>query len=231
MLDNPIEWFSSHLGWELFWHYIFLPLMTAILVTAPVKYALGQLQSRKNTILFGGSVFLLVCLFVVFGGGNQQNPDLHPQIIAAAYGGHSAEGNMSSPVMLMVSITNSGNMPIVATDYDLKALLLDEHELTGVRQKLPPSMSFEAAGGKTETYYETDALYQKTLKPIPVGGMVVGILLFTFPTMAEDAFKEKLKTITLTFQDVRSHTYSASASPIGTMLPPNYIPGLTQSIH
>jgi hypothetical protein len=66
------------------------------------------------------------------------------------------------------------------------------------------------SGGRAITYSMEDALYNKSvMQPIPTGGMISGILVYTFPDLALPIFMADAVECKLTFTDVLDRPYVA----------------------
>jgi hypothetical protein len=129
-------------------------------------------------------------------------------------------------VVVFGSFVNSGQMPSVLYDWQLTA------EMNGKMYKGEPSTLGQftiTEKDRTITYFADDALYERALTPVPIGGIVQGVLLFVFPKLDQDSFPDGTK-FTLTFLDAinRRYTHVVTSGSGTTRL--GYLPGLHQEL-
>jgi hypothetical protein len=79
-------------------------------------------------------------------------------------------------------------------------------------------------------FYQADALYNKTMTPIPTGGAQPGLLIFRIPRVNTKEIFQKGTRITLEFQDVGGKKYSCSQIGTGISEPLMYVPGLESPV-
>ena len=160
--------------------------MIALVATSPLygvfKYAFDALQKKKQVIAFWLSVPLVILMFVVtLRTLVVPAPNLVPNLEMLAYGGiGSMKVENQNPVAIVDTITNSGNMPSVVTDFHLTATL-HGRIYEALRIAMPDIISLSDKNNSgTVRYLGTDALYERGTHAISPGGLVAGVLLFNF---------------------------------------------------
>jgi hypothetical protein len=130
-------------------------------------------------------------------------------------------------VLLIVSISNRGQMPSIARGYDLTMTTPEGASINADKQALPREIRAPATGGE-RIYYQEDALYNKTNDiPITAGGAVTGILYYILPGIHADKVRQEGNIFTLQFADVNGKQYTVHYTMKGQPtkdIP--YIPGL-----
>jgi hypothetical protein len=82
---------------------------------------------------------------------------------------------------------------------------------------------------KTVTFNRSDAIYEKTIKPIERGGLVRGWLRYTIQGINAYQIREPGTTISISFEDILKHQYSADyVMKGGPGEKPMYFPGAEQ---
>jgi hypothetical protein len=118
-------------------------------------------------------------------------------------------------------------MQSIAQHFELKALVNGSDEYRGKLEPIQPVLQLPMPNGKTISFFGNDALYNKALTPIQVGGVVVGILLYLFD-VPRAVFENHKTVFTLSFSDALYKIYNVEI-PLGTMPVGDidYVPGLT----
>jgi len=127
-------------------------------------------------------------------------------------------------IVVSATISNLG-APTIAKVWTLLVILPDGRQMTPLREMIPKTIVFYTHRGPRR-FYQQDALYNKTLTPIPTGGAESGILLFVAPagTTTQDIFQPGTK-IVLGFYDVANKPYSCSHTSTGVQSEFQYVPG------
>lgn len=133
----------------------------------------------------------------------------------------------ASQIFILMSVKNIGAPSIVegwGLNIKSESLSLQAVHPTEIREGLALR---DPDGKPLAVFHKTDAIYEKTVKPIERGGMVRGWLLFTLEGIASREIRKPGTTITVFFQDVLDTTYEASLKD-GVIGPPMYLPGAEQ---
>jgi hypothetical protein len=138
--------------------------------------------------------------------------------------GAASSATTEARVIVFGSFVNSGQMPSIHHDWKLTAEM-NGKPYTGELSTIGQFSMVRDEG--TTTYFPDDALYERALAPVPVGGIVQGILIFVFPKLDQDTFPEGTK-FTLTFLDAVGHKYTHIVTSSGERGPFGYLPGLHQ---
>jgi hypothetical protein len=119
ILISLLNWLLENIAWEGL-RAAFYALGMAGFATAIASKIFGIIRGNARLIfafsLFFGFAFLFALLIFSV---SQPGPKLEARIEAVAYGGHSDDGKIKSPVALIVSIVNSGNMSTIVRDWSL----------------------------------------------------------------------------------------------------------------
>jgi hypothetical protein len=156
---------------------------------------------------------------------DQHEPQLDGQIVQVNHHNPPTElaaQGYSCSVVIVVEIANAGVDSMV--DAFRLTLTADGREIAGDIVAFPNTMTLEGNYGAIQ-YFGSDALYRKTLTPIPRGGKVVGVLWDLFRGINPTDFDSK--TLTLHFSDVRRKQWSVKV-PSGDLGrgTPHFFPGI-----
>jgi hypothetical protein len=224
-------WVSEHLFWQLLSAAVVTLLATAALF-ALIRWAFGLLkQSRQQiTFLIASPIFL----FVIFGGVLttiaylQPRPNFKTYIRMASTVGKT-DLDIKSPVVLVVSIANIGNMQSTADGWQLTTEL-DRNKFDGVPVTLSPDTRVAVTSNAGIPFHFAPGgwLYSKGLESIEPGEMVTGFLIFQFPQLQPDAFARGTSKLTLKFADIMERTYVVriEADQLNGRVP--YFPGVVE---
>jgi len=144
------------------------------------------------------------------------------------YGGTTDFRDPGAHVLVFASVTNSGGVQSIARNWRLTAEV-NGKPYTAHTTTLSHTMTITTQGTSV-TYFADDALYERANTPIPVGGVVQGILLFVFPTLEQNAFAPGTR-FTFTYEDAFKDRYSSALVSGGPSQPIGYLPGLHQQLN
>jgi hypothetical protein len=114
-------------------------------------------------------------------------------------------------LVLWATIWNLGP-PSAVNGYHLSAELADGRMIEAVTEAIFDDFMSPSGIAPRRVFHKEDALYNKTVIPIPTGGQVSGMLSFTLPNLTHDeVWKEGVK-LHLRFTDVRNETYSVDVT-------------------
>jgi hypothetical protein len=153
-----------------------------------------------------------------------RNPQLVGEIDVVSIA--AAPPEIKGQVMLFIVSVSDLGAPSIVKSWHLRMDVLGGRSRTASTQALPQTIMFNLPQGPTVLYGE-DGIYNKTITPIPTGGRVSGLLMFSFP---DDLTNEELWRLgnkyTIIFEDVRNKEYSVSAVQDGKPIKFPYVPGL-----
>src|ERR1035437_4315576 len=142
---------------------------------------------------------------------DQRNSQFEGQIVQVNHHAppiHLAAMGYSCSVVIVSEIKNLGAVSILDA-YKL-TIAVDGRERCGDNYALPDTMTLQGTYGVIK-YFNTDALYRKTMTPIPRGGKIAGVLWFLFKDITPSAFDAT--SMTLCFSDVRGKRWSIKVMP------------------
>jgi hypothetical protein len=131
------------------------------------------------------------------------------------------DSKVGARIFLILSIRNIG-APSIAERYTL-IVESSGQTFSGENTQIPDKVRLEGSGGLGVTVHKGDAMYEKTLKPIPRGGMERGWLHFVFRGIPMGLLEGKKMTVG--FVDVSGREYSVSHEGKSEPGEPMYYPG------
>ena len=205
-----LYWVAERFEWQLLLAAAAALVLTAALF-ALTRWAFGLISKRRQQIAFGIATPIL--LFVVFAGVLSAVAYFQPRPILKAYvrmasTADTADLAVKTPIVLVVSIANVGNMQSTVDGWQL-ILDLNKSRHRGIPVAVSPDMRVRFNAGTTSAYYLVPGgwLYAKTLEPIAPGEMATGFLIFQFPDLPPDALSQPTSRLSLTFHDILERPY------------------------
>jgi len=131
--------------------------------------------------------------------------------------------------LIMVATISNIGAPSLAKAWKLTVTLPDGRIVSPLMEMVPKTITAPTRQG-VRTFYQMDALYNKTTSPIPTGGAQSGILIFRVPRFKKDEIFQKGTKIALEFQDVQGKAYSCWLVGTGVPGPLMYVPGLQSPV-
>lgn len=220
------------IGYDLLKLVVQLVIGAAVMapVVIAVRRAFNVLKDLKSVLYLwgGGSIALGILLFALAPAPRPQRPDLRLQF-AFAYGGRPLDKNgqpiKGALVVPIGSITNAGDVASVAVGFTLR-LGINGKSYDGVSIKVPKQFDLDYPPIRL---FEDDALYLRALTPISPGGVVQGMLVFSFPELEQDNVAPGT-LVTFGCQDAFGDAYSQQVTITGQNSPPTILPTLHQEI-
>jgi hypothetical protein len=151
-------------------------------------------------------------------------PKLAPAVEWAGSG--DMPGLNATPIIMALSISNTGAQSIVR-NWGLTVVLPSGDSVDAVPYLLPKVITINGDQGPRKLYSE-DAIYNKTINPIPTGGEQTGIIMFTLTKFTSTQVKQAGTKFILKFDDViGTHYFCQSIMKASTVRGiPGYVPGL-----
>jgi hypothetical protein len=147
----------------------------------------------------------------VLAGKSKDSFELIGTIYGVGTGIPSSEPSTTS-VFIIANVRNAGEATVV-TDWVAKVTTLEGKTIQGKSRYIYPDhpVRFSTEAGQTMQYSPEDALYLKaTNEPLGSGGQIVGLLIFDLVNTKQLDVARAGTVVTLTFNDVKGNTYSAS---------------------
>lgn len=208
------DWLWSNFLWEAI-KWLFQPMLWAVIVSLGLSgicvKAFGVLENSRRRIWFIGlSMACLLILFSMVRAVTSPSPDLHADITFNAWGGTDRDNKINKPIgILVIRVTNRGNMASIASDWRMKAIV-DNNYYDAQLIELPAILSMDIAGGHSLSFFGPDSIMDRATTPIVSGGMTTGVLLATFPSVRNDVFRDHSPEFVVTFKDVLGREYKVS---------------------
>src|ERR1700683_4209500 len=217
---RPLNWLANFLFDNVLWEMIVMIVPVRIAIKWLLQKTFDWKQEIAFWVLMPAFVFTLL---VAFGRGLgvygkfesldlTENIQPHPPI----------SGTFA---IVFASIHNVGS-PTSIENWHLAAVMADGSQTDATLAVLPPSMDFNMSNA-TFSIPNTDALYDKTMTPIPSGAIIRGVLFFVFENVHRATIEEPGTLFRLSFEDVTGRSRSAdfvwTGLNNGQM---GYIPGL-----
>jgi hypothetical protein len=224
-------WVSEHLLWQLLWAAVVTLLATAALFVL-TRWAFGLLTQKRQQIAF--CIAIPIFLFAIFGAGLssiaylQPRPDFKTYIRMASTGG-TTDLVVKTPIVLVISIANVGNMQSTVDGWQL-TIDANRNKYYGMPVTVSPDTRVRFTVGAGSVYHLSPGgwLYSKGLESIEPGEMVTGFLIFQFPQLQPDTFAHPTSKLTLKFADILERTYvvKIEADQLNGRVP--YFPGIVE---
>lgn len=223
-LWNVAIWALQNLLWN-----VLMAAIGAIAATTAVTKGFGYLKSRQSLIWFSASCFVLLLVGSFLTSQRVLNlPNLKGNI-EAVYVAQSTPRTL----VIVEAIKNSGSMPSAA--YFFRVSLKHAGQVfdcttTGLPEEL--NLILPARGSipqRNITYYNKDSLALKVLSPVPIGGLISGILVCELNNLDIDSLKEA-DEVMVSFVDVFQNDHIATIQGSSKYVDAKIFPGLTQSI-
>ena len=159
--------------------------------------------------------------------------DNSPKLVGEIQGLGTGVSEHITGTFIVATISNlPSGAPTVVKNYTLIITLPSGKQVKGEAYDVPPTVTIHT-GKVPRTFYREDALYDKTMKPIPSGGEETGLLLFQIPSMPPSSTDQAPPELmqpgaryTLGFVDVAKKPYSCTFD-VTTLVPDiKYVPGM-----
>ena len=206
------DFIESSIFWSLL-QFAFLSLIASLASTLMLKRVFDLLPERKKTFTFFGimAAFLFL-VFVGFGIKLPARPIMTASIDTAITAGQlfstANVGDGPTDVFLLVEIANRGTLPSSLIGFSLD-IEINGSVFHGVRSTIPQVVTLKTPT-TTYRFVGSDSLIVKASSaPIPVGGVVSGLLGFRFLSLREAALPGTDAKMTLSFEDTFGNTYQA----------------------
>jgi hypothetical protein len=172
----------------------------------PIVIILGMFQWYLNRS-FLNSPDLSGDLDIIGVGADHNNPD-------------------TSVITLIAHVKNKGT-PCAIDSWTISAKLASGDIIEGKRRAISIPVRINLHSGGSLTYPPENALYQRTIVPIPMGGVVYGLLIADFPTVPPLVFHAGAATVIVTFRDVMGNDHRIERPISSISSEPLYFPGMT----
>ena len=229
VLGHPIVWglcalialavsFSQRSSVAAAWAVLCL----AWLLTVAALWTSEKVRSCR----FGRELVIGMSAFILFGFGWWLIIPVDSPLLEAAVlqiYATQLEGFEGTLVIAEVQIRNEGFASIV--DRYEETLVDGEEQLPGKRIKLPdPFTVIDRKKNFKATFKQSDAIYEKTITPIPKGGISIGWLPFLFSGKHNARISSQGEKLKISFYDYQGHKYTVDglANPD---VPIQYFPG------
>jgi hypothetical protein len=198
-----------------------------------LRFVFNRVKARREIlalwlgglVLFGASVYAI--------GNRSQTPYFEGSIPQLLIG--PAQGSDRDEVaVIALSILNTGTMQSIVKGWQVTAEI-DGNTYNGMFVQMPENFTFRniprttLAQPTSITFHSEDNIAEKALKPIEVGGMTTGILFVEFSNIDQTMFRGSV-TITVSYQDVLSRSYSVTARTTGQIGQVSALAGLHTEI-
>lgn len=223
---------------NLLWDFIRMTSLSVFLWAA-LRYAFRVFGSWWQDLAFWLTVPIGLALAVVFIGGSRlpsKGPDLTGSIDRVRlFRTNETEpslrlGESDMGVLVVANITNGyDRAPSVADDYRLIIQPRDPgiRPIEGERVVLPEALVLHRPHGQIEVYSGGDALYNKTMAPIPGGALMRGVLVFRLKDVDAKELRKSGTKYSLLFVDIAKHPHELPYDwPTTEDENSGYIPGL-----
>ena len=229
-MNDFSNWVWDNIAWTLL-QAAFVSLAVCVPGYGFLKFALDKLQNRKEQVAFWiTSPFLLIFAITGLKAIASPSPNLIIEDNTLGWGGNVVGIGLQNPINMMLTITNAGNMATAVKDYHLSTVYRGT-TYQGQIEVVPHTLTLGSREKSPNITYTDAALYEKTLAPIPSGGLVRGILLFSFPDIDQDAFRDEAPvSFTLRVADVRGTIYRLNIPVNRTDEKQLYYPGVSQTM-
>jgi hypothetical protein len=204
--------------------------MAALL--ALTKWAFGLLKQKWQQFAFCAATS--TCLFIILSTVVLSLAYLEPRpsfkaFIRMASTGGTINLNVNTPVLLVISVANVGNMQSTVDGWQLVADV-NGHKYDGTAVMLPPEtrVSVSSRAGTTFHFPPGGSLYSKGLESIAPGEMVTGFMIFQFPQLQPDTFSGPSPMLYLRFFDIleRAYIVKIGTDQLNGTVP--YFPGILE---
>jgi hypothetical protein len=145
-------------------------------------------------------------------------PDLHGAVEQTHVAPNPAGGAF---IVVNVSIRNT-RAPSIVDRYEMVVII--DNRRWPVDLHATSTLNFVGNDGVSITIHGSDFIFEKTVSPIPSGGMVRGYLLGTVANVTKDQVFAPGTVIEVSFEDVRAKRYSLSHLLKGRKDPFKYYP-------
>jgi hypothetical protein len=130
----------------------------------------------------------------------------------------------NTEMFIQIAIKNTGT-PTIVQGYRLSVTGAGVNLTDISPTTIPETLRIHKEDGSVWLFYGRDAIYEKTVRPIPEGGMEVGWLRYNLGSLRLSRSEREEMKWTVSFYDIRGKQYSVTNSPKGG--PPRYYPGST----
>lgn len=220
--SEMFEWIISHGAWTLF-VWLFGAIFMSVVIEEAIHRSFDVLRQKRQRIwFFGGCTVLFLFMIGTIMEGRPRAK------LKAEIGYWVIFSGEPTRALGVVSIVNGGSAPSVVTGVSASAVV-DGRTYIGLSSTLPEKVTL-TADNINITYYGKDSLVVKASNPIPPGGEVNGLFLFTFQDAANNLFQRPNK-YTLHYHDAYGVEYESSIEAGTTIgVPKIDYPGLQQDI-
>lgn len=196
----------------------------------------GSFGNKAKEIVFWivGFISILLVLSLITSspmtGPYTKEPKLRGDIDQVLIG-QSRDEKKEPGIILIVSVRNVG-APTAVEGWSLSVTPLGGASFVMEHMAIPETLTiFSDKGEDTVILYGQNALYNKTLSPIPTGGMQRGILWYRFPQGIDKDMLTRTGTKFAVFcSDILGKQYTIEGTWKGKTNPIRYSPGLLMSI-
>ena len=221
LLRNVFTW--QEIASNIIWAFLLSGIFRAIL-----KWLFRKtLEVREKAYWSLVPLAVLVCLASLnyVAKGTQLRQDLRGEVDSWITGTNPEVPNATA-ILLVVSIRNLG-IPTTVEKWSLSVALGGGETRKANIIFVPENITLEKGPGEVWVWSGKDALYNKTVQePIPTGGMVRGLLLFSLPNVRQENLMRPGNQLTLTYSDVQGKSYTVSHGISGIEGGMMYYPGL-----
>jgi hypothetical protein len=213
MLGQLSNWLFEAITYDLFKRLLVYVVVSAGL-TVFLRYVLHHLQRLREVLALWIAVLLVLVGLFYFTAESSRGPKL--QIILQDFNIGSSLADNTSAAILVAGIVNSGTIQTIATDFRLTIKNkgnVYQGEPSGMPKELPVSLP-PGQGHKAIKFFQDDALYNKAVTPIPPGGMIYGVLMFTLPNVDAKSFIGSESEVTFSIRDAWWNQYTTTISGI-----------------
>jgi hypothetical protein len=221
--------FSASVAAGIFINYVLVPMIMSTALGAIVRLAFGKLKERKEKVAFALGSFVLF-LTLIFAIGTRSPQPVLAGGIQSVMTGNLGGNDRDTIAAFTVNVINTGSMQTIVKNWKVTA------ESNGRKYEasfpaMPDSFTFNniPATGQNQptaiTYYKSESLLERSLKPIEVGSILPGVLFVLFQNVDAAVFRTGVD-YTVTYEDVLSRQYSMEIRSSGSMGTIGFTPGV-----
>jgi hypothetical protein len=136
-IQDLFQWALSNLAWTWFSRAV-VAIVIALAAALGLKNAFGLLHTWREILWAIGSIFVVTFLLIALLWQATPHPELVPKIVESSIGGTtpSPSGPVPAPVILFVSIKNSGTFGSAISNVNVRASINGKSQ-TGIIMRMP----------------------------------------------------------------------------------------------
>lgn len=208
--------------WDGLTYDVLKYVVGALIMSAAAQYILRavfhRLKERQEIIAFWVGSFVLFFALTYMIGSRSPTPEFEGGIVQALAG--TGANDHQTVAVLEVNVINKGHMQSIVKQWKVEATA-NGSKYVGAFAPMPPKLTFNNiplnSGGVQPTmvtYDSSDNIVPKSITPVPIGGLLPGILFVVFDNVDQAVFRTGV-LFTVTYQDVLSREYSMTIKTTG----------------